>query len=104
MSQCILSERAKLDLLRVDEYTTLRFGLAQAVSLREAFEHAFRMLADEPGLGHVREDLSPEGGTFRYWTVKQRFLLVYEPMDDGVRIARILDGSQNIRRLLGEAD
>lgn len=102
MRQCILSDRAKRDLIRLDEYTIARVGLSQAVENRIAFETAFADLAAEPGLGHVCEDLAPPGRALRFFTVKQRFVLIYEPTDAGIVVARIMDGSQDVQDRLDQ--
>ncbi len=58
------------------------------------------MLAAEPLAGHLREDLSPQNRPFRYWTVKRRFLVVYQPRKDGVDVVRVFDGAQDVAAAL----
>ncbi|MEM9414206.1 MAG: type II toxin-antitoxin system RelE/ParE family toxin [Planctomycetota bacterium] len=100
MSRYQFSPAAISDLEHIDDQTILRFGVRQAMTLAETFEQTFTMLAENPGVGHLREDLSPEGKAFRYWTVLTRFVVVYEPGDGVIRVVRILDGSQDMRAIL----
>jgi len=49
-----------------------------------------------PLSGQLRPDISPPGRRFRYWTVLGIFVVVYEPVDVGIRVARILHGARNL--------
>ena len=97
-----LTPSARDDLHHIEDVTFDRFGLGQAIALNEALEATFVQLGNNPYMGHVREDLSPAGRKFRYWTVKHRFLVAYEPTDDGIIVVRIFDGAQDVQRELPE--
>lgn len=92
-----LTPSARDDLHHLEDITLDRFGFSQALALNEALETAFVKLGNNPYMGHIREDLSPAGRDFRYWTVKQRFLIVYEPTDSGIIVVRIFDRAQDVQ-------
>ena len=104
MSRFLLSPSAELDLDEIDLQTIEVFGFSQAWRTATAFRDALQSLADEPGIGHRREGLDPPGWTFRYFTVLRRFVIVYQPSTEGIRVARILDGSRDLPGLLGDPD
>ena len=96
MKQVSLSLAAERDLDEIDDYTIEHFGLDQAIRTTERFRETFRRLAEMPLSGHLRPDLSPPERTFRYRTVLRSFVIVYEPTDDGIRVARVLHGARNL--------
>jgi plasmid stabilization system protein ParE len=100
MSRILLSKLAEADLDQIDRQTIDRFGLNQAAKTLEAFWRATRDLADHPDMGHRREDLDPPRQILRCWPVLKRFLIVYRPMQDGIEVARILDGSRELKNVL----
>jgi toxin ParE1/3/4 len=64
-------------------------------------ETAFDRLADEPALGHYREDLADKrhrfGSVFSY-------LIVYRWETRPVQIIRVLHGARDVHSVLGQAD
>lgn len=96
MSRVVLSAAARLDRREITTYTVDRFGLAQARRLRDRFQAALRSLAESPGIGRTNEELDPPGKSFRYLVVMKTFLIVYEPTEDGIRVARLLHGARNL--------
>ena len=60
-------------------------------------ERAFAELAEMPGIGHRREDLTPEG--FRFWSVYD-YLVVYDPAARPLTVGRVLHGRRGVRREL----
>lgn len=96
MSRVVLSAAARLDRREITAYTVKRFGIRSARQLRDRFEAALNMLAASPLLGRINADLDPPGRAFRYFVVMKRFIVVDEPMDDGIRVARLLRGARNL--------
>ena len=96
MTRVVLSVAAKHDLEEIDNYTIAHFGLRQAARTREAFGRAFDILANMPLTGHLWPEVSPPGRPFRFHTVLRRFEVVYEPSDDGIRVARVLHGRRDL--------
>lgn len=73
-----------------------RLGLEQARLLRERLEATINPLARAPLRGHRRGDLDPPGRSFRYFAVVKRFIFAYEPIEDGLRVVRILQGARKL--------
>lgn len=96
MSRVVLSEAARVDRREITAYTVERFGIAQARHLRDRFQTTLNSLAESPLIGRTNEELDPPGRTFRYFVVMKSFIIVYEPTDDGIRVARLLHGARNL--------
>ncbi len=62
-----------------------------------AIEQAVRKLADHPGLGHHRADLTSK--PVRFWPVYS-YLIVYKAEGDALEVVRILSGYRDIAALL----
>lgn len=78
------------------------FGFSQSIRLEQEFEKALTSLAENPALGSERSDLSPPGRVFRFWPVLKRFVIVYEPSTESIRVARVLDGSRDLPAVLND--
>ena len=72
-------------------------GLAAAEELQERFPAAFQRLADLPGLGHRRADLT--SANFFFYLVDPYFI-VYARQEDPLPILAVVHTSRHIRRLL----
>ena len=96
MSRVVFSEAARLDRREITAYTVERFGLVQARRLRRHFEAVLDDLAESPLVGRANEELDPPGRSFRYLVVLRRFVVVYEPSEEGIRVARILHGARDL--------
>lgn len=101
MAQISLTEAAAADLDAVDDFTRERFGIGQARRIKKRFKEALTTLAAQPLSAPLREDLSPPGRSFRYRVVASAFMIVYEPMEGGVRVARVLHSARDIAAVLG---
>ena len=62
-----------------------------ALKLYDALEGAFARLADNPGIGHAREDLT--SGPVKFWPVVS-YLVVYDPVSKPLS-NRACDGGGN---------
>jgi toxin ParE1/3/4 len=71
--------------------------LAAAEALIVRFDAKLRLLADDPLLGPARDELAPRLRSF----VVGPYLLLYEPMTDGILLVRVLHGARHLRRALG---
>ena len=96
MSRVVLSEAARTDRREITAYTVERFGIQQARRLRVRFQATLNSLAESPLIGRTNEELDPPGRSFRYFVVMKSFIIVYEPTDDGIRVARLLHGARNL--------
>jgi antitoxin ParD1/3/4/toxin ParE1/3/4 len=59
-----------------------------------------RRLAQMPGLGHLREELSDE--PVRFFPVYS-YLIIYRPETDPLEIVRVLHGARDVHTILGDA-
>ncbi|HVS10631.1 MAG TPA: type II toxin-antitoxin system RelE/ParE family toxin [Planctomycetota bacterium] len=96
MSRIVISHAARLDRREITAYTAEQFGVDSARRLRRRFEAVLNALADSPLIGRACKSLDPPGRTFRYLLVARTFIVVYEPLKGGIRVARILHGSRNL--------
>jgi plasmid stabilization system protein ParE len=95
----LISEKAKLQ-NRLREYSEDLFDIASLKrhdSGAEAFLSAFLRLADNPGLGHRREDLTPK--PYFFYTIHP-YLIVYARESDPLPILGVLHGSRDVQRIL----
>ena len=96
MKRVVLSKAARKDRREITAYTVRRFGVKEARRLRHKFEKRLTSLTDFPMTGHTNGELDPPGYTLRYATVSQVFIIVYQPAEDGIRIARFLHSARDI--------
>ena len=96
MSEFVLTQVAKADLLKIIEY--LEGDNPSAVlKVVDALDDAMQLLADNPGMGHFRPDLTPQD--VRFWSVL-RYLVIYRRDTKPLEIVRVLHGKRDVRRLL----
>lgn len=96
MTRILFSEAAREDRRAITAYSFERFGTRQTRRLRASFERTLAILADSPSIGRLRAELDPPGRRFRYFVVMKRFIIVYEPTETGIRVARILHGMRHL--------
>lgn len=102
MSHIELSLASQDDRRQITGYTVRRFGVTQARRLRNAFEQALRRLAESPELGKSQPEIDPPGRSFRYFVLLRTFIIVYEPVEDGIRVARLIHGARDLSRELDD--
>jgi plasmid stabilization system protein ParE len=68
-----------------------------ALKLYDAFEEAFGLLAERPGLGHSRQDLTDR--PLRFWSVYS-YLVLYDPESRPLTIVAVLHGARDVEKLL----
>ena len=96
MNRIILSEAARMDRREITVYTVERFGIEQARRLRDRIEKVLDTLAESLHIGRVNEELDPPDRAFCYFALMRSFIIVYEPMQTGIRSARLLHGARNL--------
>lgn len=96
MRAYVLTELAQADLTKIFDYIE-RENAAAAVRVAGALRAATRLLAERPGIGHVRLDLAKED--IRFWPVFS-YLIVYRRDTEPLEIVRVLHGATDVRRLL----
>lgn len=63
----------------------------------DALYDSFEKLADNPALGHSREDLTKHA--VRFLTFKWHYLVIYKP-NKAIEIVRVLSGYRDIANIL----
>jgi plasmid stabilization system protein ParE len=98
VSEFVLTQVAKADLLKTLEYLD-GDNPGAVLKVVDALDDAMQLLADNPGIGHRRPDLTPQD--VRFWSVF-RYLAIYRPSTKPLEIVRVLHGKRDVRRLLEE--
>jgi antitoxin ParD1/3/4/toxin ParE1/3/4 len=96
MARFALTEIAKEDLAEIVVYIR-RNNREAAKRVRGELRAAMRMLADSPGMGHARDDLTPE--PVRFWSIYS-YLIVYKPDSKPLEILRVLHGARDVGSVL----
>jgi len=98
VTQFRLTPRAERDLEEIMDYISEQSSPERAGAvLRDILEAASR-LAETPGMGHTREDLTDED--VRFWTVHSYFI-VYHPETRPLEIVRVVSGWRDVAAALG---
>jgi toxin ParE1/3/4 len=95
MKQPRLTDRAEADLEECWLHIA-RDDPCSATRFIETILEKCELLAEQPGIGRRRGDLSPDLRSF----VVGRYLILYRPIDDGIEVVRVLHGARNIEVLL----
>ena len=98
MVRYIISPLAERDITGIWDYIAADNEHA-ARRLTAEFYAAFVHLAEMPGLGHKRADLTKRDLLF--WTVQRKYLVAYRELEDAVEIVRVLDGRRDVASILG---
>jgi plasmid stabilization system protein ParE len=88
-----LSPRARKDLFDVVDYIAAD-SLSAATRIRNEVLAAFVMLAERPGIGHSREDLTDQ--PLLFWSVRGRYTIVYRPNTAPLEVVRLLGPGRDI--------
>jgi len=90
------TEEAETQLLQILDYLAAESELA-ALRVRDAIYDAVTKLAEAPGIGHSRQDLTNR--PLKFWSVYS-YLLVYDPGSRPLTIVAILHGARDVGKLL----
>ena len=71
---------------------------AAAQRIANAIFDAFDTLAERPGIGHRRTDLTKRA--VRFWTVMSRYMIAYREGPDGIEIVRVLGPGRDVATAL----
>jgi toxin ParE1/3/4 len=105
MSRVIIRPEADRDLDDIADYLDQSSRQAGR-RFYQAAQSAFRQLAGMPRLGTPYMTDNPELAGLRCWRTPSfpKYIIFYLPLDDGVRVVRILHGSRDIELILGEEE
>lgn len=93
MKRYRLSPEAQDDIDNIRRYLVKEGGVAVARHVLGEIRQALRFLAETPGAGHRRDDLTDEA--VKFWSVFS-YLIVYDPATQPLGVARVLHGSQDL--------
>ncbi len=91
MTSFRLSPLAEIDLEEIVDYVATEWSADRADALLDAILAAAALLAEMPGIGHSRRDLTDED--VRFWAVHS-YLVVYAPETRPLEIVRVLHGAR----------
>lgn len=92
----VFTEQAETQLLEILDYLADESESA-AVRVRDAIYGAIRKLAESPGIGHTRKDLTER--PLKFWNVYS-YLVVYDPHSRPLTIVAVLHGARDVKALL----
>lgn len=95
MRRLRLSDQARQDIVSTWEYVA-EDSIAAADRLVQRLVTRCKLLADTPGMGVSRDELRPG---LRSVPVGNH-LILYQPVDDGIAVFRIVHGARNLELLL----
>ena len=93
-----VTRSAQRDLEKIYDYIA-EDSVRAAGRMIERFSASFRKLAETPGLGHLREDLTSE--PFRFWAVGS-YLVIYLEESEPLEIVRVIHGARDVQAILDE--
>jgi plasmid stabilization system protein ParE len=68
-----------------------------ALKVLDALEESFELLAENPAIGHTREDLTAR--PVKFWSVYS-YLVVYDPTSAPLAVLAILHAARDVEKLL----
>jgi plasmid stabilization system protein ParE len=96
-----LTPRARQGLTEILEYVAREFGTDAAETALDRLVAAFELIALQPGIGHVRGDIT-DNGAVRFWSVPPT-LIAYRAGADLVEILMVERGERDWPQLLGDS-
>ena len=94
MGRYLLTDLAKSDIREIVDYIRQRNPDA-ARRVRRELQEEMRKLADFPGIGHLREDVTDE--PLRFWSLYS-YLIVYRSDAKPLHVVRALHGARDLSR------
>src|SRR5262245_18853196 len=92
----VFTEKAETQLLEILDYLSDESASA-AVRVRQAIYDAVGRLAETPGIGHTRSDLTER--PLKFGSVYS-YLVVYDPESRPLTIVAVLHGARDVELLL----
>ena len=96
MADYFYSREARLDLLEIWEHIA-KDNVDAADRVEQEIQKSVARLASNPGLGHLRRDLTSK--PVRFWPVYS-YLIIFDPDARPLEVVRILSGYRDVAALL----
>jgi antitoxin ParD1/3/4/toxin ParE1/3/4 len=97
MTRFVLTRTAERDLDQIKTYLLKEAGPTITRAVLKDIRKALELLGNEPGAGHVREDLTSR--PVKFWPVYS-YMVVYDPRTNPVQIVRVLHGMRDVEEIL----
>lgn len=95
MSRIILTDSATRDLEEIWDYIAVEnYSPVAADMLINEFDQRFQLLVTQPLMGEAVDRLRPNT---RRNVVKKRYIIFYEPVEEGILVLRVLHGAKLIQ-------
>ncbi len=91
-----LAPEARQQLEAIGDYIA-EDSIEAALKVLGALEESFGVLAENPRIGHTREDLTDR--PVKFWSVFS-YLVIYNPVSDPLEIVSVVHGARDIGQLL----
>jgi len=98
MRKYLLRPRAEQDIAEIWTNGADQWGIAQADRYLDGMVDLFDLLCEQPEIARLREEFNPPARIHVYGS----HIVIFEVIDDGVSIIRVLHQRQNILALLGD--
>jgi len=99
MRRYTLAPEAALDLVEIWRYLKNKANVEIAEGVERAIRDKIIFLANMPGAGHWRRDLTDE--SVRFFAVYS-YLIVYRPETKPLQVAAVLHGSRDVEQILAK--
>ena len=96
----VLTQEARKNLAAIAEHVRTESSERAAEKVVLDLQRAFRLLAENPGIGHVREDLTSNTAV-RVWAVLS-YLVVFKPDETPLAVIAIAHGARNPKTIAEE--
>ncbi len=93
-----LAPEARQDIKEIWAYIAAD-SLEAATRVRQQIRDNCRRLAQDPGIGHPRDDLTTRADV-RFWPVSS-YLIIYRPATTPLEVLRVLHGKRDAKAILG---
>jgi plasmid stabilization system protein ParE len=98
MTKFVVTRRARLDLLAIWHHIADHASPTTPNRVTEELYEAMQSLAEQPGMGHTRADVT--NTHYRFWSV-YRYLIAYRNDRNPLTVARVVHGARDFARLFG---
>jgi plasmid stabilization system protein ParE len=92
MARYVVTDLARADVHEIVAYISKRSPDA-AKRVRGELRAAMKQLAEFPGIGHLREDVTDE--PVRFWSVYS-YLIAYRPDTKPLQVLRVVHGARDL--------
>ena len=96
MSQVIKSVIARRDLKGIGRYIAKESGYQEtAVSFLQRLDQEFELIATQPRMGRIRDELQPGLRSQPY----DKYLILYRPRGKGIEVVRVIHAARDVEAM-----